>query len=504
MGKKKSVVLMVIISIVLIALTLFTVCPTFSFPWNEGLHGWNGVLATNVDFGSDYKDGYYAYYYPEGVISEAEYKDNYNDSEDKEEYANRFIQCGGLYLDKEADFITEKDSVSEDFADEMKALRDLIAFRFVQKGFTQYNVSLVDNYAIRVEIPAWDVEQASALQMQSTLQSFAQIGKLTLKVNGEVVEELTAEDATASDYIKAFTMRSKFAYKYVHVKLTKAGAELINRLEGESGSIVSQTAGTSDSTGSTGLWIFLGDTPMLPVYTENLAANTVLKCATSDAKYADWLESNVVLLQSSLMHDGFSFKISEVSGEMRAKDSGALDKTADATLIALGALTLVAIVAAILACKKYGVVFGYMALTYVCITGLSVAFISARVFEFTLGTALAYVLGLAVMLTLHLKNYVAIKKEVELGKTVNSAVNLGYKKLLWTTVDVYVVLALGALALTLGLAGVSAFAWQMMLCVVAGAFCNLLWGRVINYTLLSASKDKYKFYGLVREDDDDE
>ena len=188
----------------------------------------------------------------------------------------------------------------------------------------------------------------------------------------------------------------------------------------------------------------------------------------------------------------------------RSKDSGVLANSADATLLALGVLTLVAIVAAIIACKKYGVVFGYMALTYVCITGLSFAFISARVFEFTLGTALAYVLGLAVMLTLHLKNYVAIKKEVELGKTVNSAVNLGYKKLLWTTVDVYVVLALGALALTLGLAGVSAFAWQMMLCVVAGAFCNLLWGRVINYTLLSASKDKYKFYGLVREDDDDE
>ena len=105
---------------------------------------------------------------------------------------------------------------------------------------------------------------------------------------------------------------------------------------------------------------------------------------------------------------------------------------------------------------------------------------------------------------LHLKNYSAIKKEVSLGKTVNSAVNLGYKKLLWTTVDVYVVLALAALELSLALAGVVAFAWQMMLCVVAGAFCNLLWGRVINYTFLSASSDKYKFYGLVREDDDDE
>ena len=44
----------------------------------------------------------------------------------------------------------------------------------------------------------------------------------------------------------------------------------------------------------------------------------------------------------------------------------------------------------------------------------------------------------------------------------------------------------------------------MLICTVAGALCNLLWGRVINYLNLSASKDKYKYFGLVREDDDDE
>ena len=40
--------------------------------------------------------------------------------------------------------------------------------------------------------------------------------------------------------------------------------------------------------------------------------------------------------------------------------------------------------------------------------------------------------------------------------------------------------------------------------VVAGAFNSLLWGRVINHLNLSASKDKYKYFGMVREDDDDE
>lgn len=506
MGKKKSVVLMVLISIVLIALTVFTVCPGFWFPWNDGLKGWNSVLAEKVDFGSDYEDGYYAYYYPKGVISEAEYKDNLRDkdADEAKEYEERHIKYGGLYLDKEADFITEKNSVSSEFEAEMVELRDLIADRYVQKGYTQYSVSLVDKYAIRVEVPAWDVEFASENNMANTMQTFAEMGVLTIKVKGEVVEELTAEGATAAQFIKEFSLRSHFSNKYIHVKLTKAGADLIKRLEAEADSIVSQTAGASDTSGTTGLWIYVGDTPMLPVFTENLASNTVLKCSHSYAEYADFLQTNVVLLNSSLKHDGFSFEFSEVSGEIRQKADSDYDNVASATLIVLGALTVAAIVAAIILCKKYGVVFGYMAFTYVTITGLCFSFISAKIFEFTLGSALVYALGLAVMFLLHVKNYKEIKTAAELGKTVNSAVAFGYKKTLWTTVDVYVVLALGALALALGLAGVSALAWQALICVVAGAFCNLLWGRVINYTYLSASKDKYKFYGLVREDDDDE
>jgi hypothetical protein len=68
----------------------------------------------------------------------------------------------------------------------------------------------------------------------------------------------------------------------------------------------------------------------------------------------------------------------------------------------------------------------------------------------------------------------------------------------------YAVLLLGAIALLIGVAGMTAIAAQAIICVVAGAFCNLVWGRVINLMLLSASKDKYKYFRFVREDDDDE
>ena len=70
--------------------------------------------------------------------------------------------------------------------------------------------------------------------------------------------------------------------------------------------------------------------------------------------------------------------------------------------------------------------------------------------------------------------------------------------------DVYAVLVLGALALLIGGAGVYTLALQALICVITGAFCNLLWGRFINFTFLSASNDKYKYFRFVREDDDDE
>ena len=63
---------------------------------------------------------------------------------------------------------------------------------------------------------------------------------------------------------------------------------------------------------------------------------------------------------------------------------------------------------------------------------------------------------------------------------------------------------LGAAAMVLAVSGLHTFALQALICLVAGAFCNLLWTRAINVMLLSASKDKYKYFHFVREDDDDE
>ena len=60
------------------------------------------------------------------------------------------------------------------------------------------------------------------------------------------------------------------------------------------------------------------------------------------------------------------------------------------------------------------------------------------------------------------------------------------------------------LALLIGGAGLQTIAFQALICVIAAAFINLVWARVINLLFLSASKNKYKYFRFVREDDDDE
>ena len=122
----------------------------------------------------------------------------------------------------------------------------------------------------------------------------------------------------------------------------------------------------------------------------------------------------------------------------------------------------------------------------------------------TRSRTLVILVGLVLVNAVQYHIYNAVKTEFNLGKTVESSVKGGYKKTLWGVIDLYAVLLLGSLALLIGVAGVHTLALQTLICVITGAFINLLWARAINFTYLSASKNKYKYFRFVREDDDDE
>ena len=151
MGRKKSVVLMVLLTIVIVALCALTVLPTFMFPWNP-IDGWRPAV-TSLDAGSELRGGYYTYYYPEGVISATTYKEEYealSTQEDKDDYAARYVAHKGLYLEKDEDFgiFDDEDTaasvdgianVSDTFKTEFAAAVGEIGNRFEKKGFSQHH-----------------------------------------------------------------------------------------------------------------------------------------------------------------------------------------------------------------------------------------------------------------------------------------------------------------------------------------------------------------------------
>ena len=109
MGKKKSVVLLTLITIVIVVLCAMIVVPSFELPflWNGAVSEWNPVVKT-YDLGADLGGGYYTYYYPEGIISETEYKDEceaLEDADKLEEYQKSYTRYKetGLYMSTDPD-----------------------------------------------------------------------------------------------------------------------------------------------------------------------------------------------------------------------------------------------------------------------------------------------------------------------------------------------------------------------------------------------------------------
>ena len=189
MGKKKSVVLMVLLTIVIVALCAITLFPAFTVPGT--VDKWNPVTL-QYDLGADLGGGYYAYYYPEGVISETEYKDNLPEGqagdEAYDEYVDSYLRHGGFYVETDPDLgLVEADGgelvLSKSFKDSFNDAVNVISTRFAKKEYSDYRVSVVDDVAVRVEIPASEYDA----------QKLIQDGQLLILHNGQTYNVMGVE-----------------------------------------------------------------------------------------------------------------------------------------------------------------------------------------------------------------------------------------------------------------------------------------------------------------------
>ncbi len=510
MGKKKSVVLMTLITIVLFVLCFVVAFPKVTIPGTNGIKKWNPA-AMQYDLGAEFGGGHYAYYYPQGVITENEYNDNldaYEDSEEKEEYKSSYVQHGGLYLSTDPDdCILEEGEVTEGFKAAFNEAVEIISDRFAQraqKTGSTYRVSVVDDYAIRVELSA---TENTGAQTSSTyaLQAFSQFSKLdelsfeiATSESSEKVEQLTGE-TTVKDLVKKIVAKNRYEVSFLKITFTDLGKEMLESFQ--------------NAEGATSLDLKLGAETVFQIKTDNITDKNEVEMPVGEQADSLQAHSLCILLNSAMengkveINDKAETPLVLIAPTQEAELATFEPVYGDVLVwvyVALVVLFIAACAFAIVKMGGFGVMNAYASVTYLVLAAICFAFISPGVFAVSLSSVFVFVAGLALINVFHAYIYNAIKAEVKLGKTVQSSVKAGYKKTIWTVIDVYAVLALGAIAMLIGVAAVTTLALQALVCIVAGAFCTLLWGRVINLMLLSASKDKYKYFHFVREEDDDD
>lgn len=513
MGKRKSTVLMVLLTIVIVALCALTIFPSFAIPGTVKI--WNPAVM-QYDTGADLGGGYYAYYYPVGVISETEYKEL--SEEDQATYVQYLDK--GVYLKDDVDYgviagleIDENENgVSDEFEAEFQKAVDEISARYAKKGYSDYRVSVVDDLVVRVQVPASGAtEEKTAFENAcATFGLFAETGAMTITLSDSEVSQLDDVDGDLTKIVKEFSVGEQNKVAFIKATFTDLGKEMLDEFSYEV-KTAENTSSSSSSSEEVTLKFMIGDEAVITLNSDSLDQGVIttkyeMKYPVPEHYEKGYVETLVILLNSALHNaDGFEVEFETIpTSQVRTYGSVFGESTQLLLYIAMFVVIVALIAYAVVTMGRFGIVGGYATVSYLIITGLCFAFIATGAYEITLGTALVFLVGLVLMNVVHAYTYKAIKTEAGLGKTIDSSVKSGYNKTLWPTVDVYAVLLLGAVALLIGAAGLQTLATQAIICIVTAAFCNLLWTRVINYLFLGASKNKYTYFRVVREDNDDE
>ena len=533
MGKKKSVVIMTLLTIVIAALCVITAFPAFRLPWSANKKdSWNPAVL-QFDVGRDFGNGYYTYYYPNGVISETEYETDllgYQTAYDEavldgdqkkideaaaalEDYKAAYASVegiSGLYFstDEEDGVLEQNDNdewvVTAEFDEAFNRAANEVKNRYAAKEFEYHSVAIVNDYVLRLELGAGEKTETQSAKDPATNASqaftlFNMFGEFTFMQDGADVEAL-AGDVTVKDLIKEIKLKTKYEVVYLQIEFTGAGRQMISDFKNSE---------------STSLDIAIGGQTMLSVSSEHISNDKINYpiAEQGDIRYAETIK----ILLESLMNTGVIYIGDADSSLPIAFSFSALESDSIRTFTndygknvlywVFGGLLLIMValmVFSVVKMGKFGIVNVYTNLSYFIITALCFAFITEGVLEISAAAIMVFLFGLVLINAFHAYTYNAIKKEVMQGKTVQSAVKNGYKKTLWGVIDVYAVLIIAALSLLVAVANLHTLAIQALICLISAAFCNLLWERGINYTLLSASNDKYKYFRFVREDDDDE
>ena len=500
MGKIKSAIVLTLITLVIAVLCVVCFVP---FPLGgDGIHYFNPIINwadKSADLGgyqfgeeAEYLGGSYSVvFYPEGVISAKEYRDN-GEAEEETEYVP--YAGGSVYLDKEK-VCGGGTEPTEEFKAAFNAQLKCLKERFARLRATDTVLEVRDGYTVSATLPASLDASVAAFLYYSYMGDVAVLYGTSSDAStaSQIIPETGSKKKPASDYIKGASMRTNLGTAFVEVDFTEAGLNLLS----------GATSGAAESAG----YLFVqvgGETVINLSVSEQIHDNLYVSGSyTNDAAK---IVANTIDTALHLENTDFGMEMGElyrVNANFGALSLGSFSLSAlNLVYIACGVLILAMAVFFLI---RYGLLGFANILTYLLFFEIMVLIYWALPVAIGAGTLAALAIPSVLLCVSNAISYEAARKEYALGKTITSSVKTGYKKCFWHIFDLHVVLFIVALLTYLiAVTELSLFALALTFGVALSGIFSLLVNRFLWYVTMGLSKNPGKFCHFKREEVEDD
>ncbi|MCD8206003.1 MAG: hypothetical protein LUD29_05265 [Clostridia bacterium] len=534
MGKIRSAVITTIVVVAIVAATFFSVV---SFTYGGGTYRWNSIMSV-LSLGSEFTGDAECVIYPEGVITEAEYRlyatiptdvDEFTDEDEfddavkaAEDYRDQYTDIGnGLYIDTDT---YKMDDGGEDSADmvELRAnVRDdaeIISSRLSKMNFSSYSVSVVNDYGLKIQVPTGysysdmkhedylNQETSSATKisvLSSVVSALVLDGEFTLCVSDsgygfEPADSdleyypITKKTDSMSDYIKKVRTYSRGGSDALKFKLTSDGRTLIKKK-------TNQLLDSDDPT----LYFCIGSNVLMSLSIDSMIDSKKFYITVSDSMGA---KSYAAVLDSVVSGEIVNYKYTsgDPNSESISLTAGSVQSGKGAGL-AMAVMLLIVLVAlcvfSVVKYKKLGWLNVAMLLLFSLIMIYTAYLLSI---EITIAVILCAMLSLGLFAGTNFIVFENVRGAVNEGNIMQNAVKSGYKKNRAAILDAHIVLFIAVFILYLVGKGPASACGLLMIFSVVFSYLMYWFTRFMWYVCLSPVKDKFGYCGFKRRVLDDE
>lgn len=494
MNKAKSAVCLVLMTL-LIAGLIF-VC---FIPFNYGYLGMNrfnpiaAVTSLDPDLGLSYGSGdeyskryngggYSAMYYPEGIISAREYRDNLEgipeeDTDRKTEYRESYTPVGSLYFETEK-IELENGKPNADFKADFDRAVELLRLRYERLHAEDVRLDVLDDYTVRVFVPR---DESLAFEQ------FSYMGEFSVSYGSSETDAATIMPKRANEsineYVKGAGTRSANGSEFVVIDFTDKGRDALREA----------TANAAESSAT--MYFKVGDNLALSLSVSSAIDQNSL-FITSTSFTAASANISAILIDTALnaASASMTFEVDEITNMPAVYGDSAV------LYLVIALAVCVAMMLVFFFIRYHLLAFAhlYTFLLYLCGTVLciwAIPFVTLSV-----ETVTAVLITTVLMSISDVIVFENARKDYALGKTIVSCVKNGYRKAFWHLFDMHIVLALiGFVTFFIALPPLSTFAFVFGLTTVFSGLGCLVLTRFHWAILMAYTNNKGGFCNFKRE-----